>query len=434
MAIITPIEFDVDLSTATQVEALPNILVQGDAKAYEIIVHIFRNGVPIDVTGASVVGTGMLTGNISVFAEGSAEGNTARFVMGAEFFAKKGKLTVMMTVTMNGTQITVFSGITNVLKSAMDTSIADNGAFPAAALIEAAKNEEERIEAEAKRAENYEMLLAVKDRANDVLNAYQVKATEEEEGHVVLGTGIDYDPQPAINALREKDAQHDLLIAANTAGVSEAKAAAASVSTRVDGIAESAQQAETDAAVALSRVDAKLNKNVGLEHVGKTLVVDEKGDIIPGESTFWNTLVKTVKLEAWPVGAIYTSINPTSPDELFGGTWKRLSEMFLVGAGEANSQFAPGSYGGSVNHKHTTGDCVLSLANLPPHTHSFNAYGSENTGTVVTVMQNTTSSYNTPTATNSGDGLTGTAHNHGDTEYASNLPPFMAVYMWQRER
>lgn len=57
----------------------------------------------------------------------------------------------------------------------------------------------------------------------------------------------------------------------------------------------------------------------------------------------------------YPIGAIYMSTNPTSPADLFGGTWEAIEGRFLVGA---NRTYTAGSTGGSadavvVSHKHT---------------------------------------------------------------------------------
>lgn len=40
--------------------------------------------------------------------------------------------------------------------------------------------------------------------------------------------------------------------------------------------------------------------------------------------------IAEAKLAAWPVGSIYMSVSSTSPATLFGGTWERISERFLL--------------------------------------------------------------------------------------------------------
>ena len=56
------------------------------------------------------------------------------------------------------------------------------------------------------------------------------------------------------------------------------------------------------------------------------------------------------KLAAWPIGSIYMSVNSTSPASLFGGTWEKLSNTFLLAA---SSSYPAGSTGGESTHKLT---------------------------------------------------------------------------------
>ena len=45
-------------------------------------------------------------------------------------------------------------------------------------------------------------------------------------------------------------------------------------------------------------------------------------------------LAKSELLNAvYPVGSIYISVSETSPHDLFGGTWERLKDRFLLAAG-----------------------------------------------------------------------------------------------------
>ena len=60
--------------------------------------------------------------------------------------------------------------------------------------------------------------------------------------------------------------------------------------------------------------------------------------------------IAEAKLAAWPVGSIYMSVSSTSPATLFGGTWERISERFLLGA---SSSYPAGGTGGEFTHKLT---------------------------------------------------------------------------------
>ena len=71
--------------------------------------------------------------------------------------------------------------------------------------------------------------------------------------------------------------------------------------------------------------------------------------------TAWTSLVNLV----YPVGSIYMSVNSTSPQTLFGGTWEEIQARFLLG----NSSLTPaGSTGGESSH-------ILTTSELPSHNH-----------------------------------------------------------------
>ena len=59
--------------------------------------------------------------------------------------------------------------------------------------------------------------------------------------------------------------------------------------------------------------------------------------------------------KTYPVGSIYMSLSDTSPATLFGGTWKKIEEKFLLGS---SSNYVVNSTGGSFNK-------TISRANLP---------------------------------------------------------------------
>lgn len=134
---------------------------------------------------------------------------------------------------------------------------------------------------------------------------------------------------------------------------------------------------------------------------------------------------------AYPVGAIYLSVLDANPAELFGGTWERISQgRFLIGAGAnvANStdywgeypvgkeNFPAGEMGGEVAH-------TLTVDEMPSHAHperlewsNTKAWGLTGTGQGANAV------------VDQGDvtGSTGGGKPH------SNMPPYLAVYMWKR--
>jgi len=71
------------------------------------------------------------------------------------------------------------------------------------------------------------------------------------------------------------------------------------------------------------------------------------------------------KLDAHPVGSLYWSSDPTDPSTLFGGTWVRIKDRFVLAVGDT---YANGETGGSATVK-------LTESQLPTHKHSFTPAG-----------------------------------------------------------
>lgn len=143
----------------------------------------------------------------------------------------------------------------------------------------------------------------------------------------------------------------------------------------------------------------------------------------------------------YPVGAIYMSVNSTNPATLFGGTWTQIKDTFLLAAG---STYAAGGTGGAA-------DTTLTVANLPAHSHTgatnidgahihdSNAYGWINDDVYAT--RRAELSINN----NSGFGVDIRIRNHhsehqhwfttdttGSGTKFTNMPPYIAVYVWKR--
>lgn len=176
------------------------------------------------------------------------------------------------------------------------------------------------------------------------------------------------------------------------------------------------------------------------------------------------TSINSMLNKFYPIGAIYMSVNNTSPADLFGGQWMRISGRFLLAA---DTTYTAGSTGGAAKH-------TLTAAELPAHSHSLNNH----THTVPAHTHAATTSsagahahtlprwkYATPTAGGSGYLAQGSkdssyttsnagAHTHNvtvankpafNTAAASGntgntgsgtafptMPPYLAVYMWKR--
>lgn len=125
--------------------------------------------------------------------------------------------------------------------------------------------------------------------------------------------------------------------------------------------------------------------------------------------------LQEIMLAIYPVGAIYTSTVETNPGTLFGGTWQRIQDTFLLAAG---SSYAAGSTGGEATH-------TLTVAEMPSHghsaaiTHGDGEYTSEGITATLGYVENGYRYRQRMSATGGG-----AAHN--------NMPPYLAVFVWKR--
>ena len=109
------------------------------------------------------------------------------------------------------------------------------------------------------------------------------------------------------------------------------------------------------------------------------------------------------------MGAINLSTSATDPATLFGGTWQRIQDRFLLCAG---STYSAGSEGGEAEH-------TLTVAEMPSHTHA--ATGGETGTSGRRYFALTAASY---ASTN--------VLSVGGNQPHNNMPPYLAVYAWRR--
>ena len=114
----------------------------------------------------------------------------------------------------------------------------------------------------------------------------------------------------------------------------------------------------------------------------------------------------------YPVGSIYISINSTDPSSLFGGTWERIKDTFLLAAGD---QYTVGNTGGASTH-------TLTNAELPSHSHNYDM--------AATGVYNVASGYDSLLAQY--DISTNTTSSTGLNKPHNNMPPYLVVNIWKR--
>ena len=131
----------------------------------------------------------------------------------------------------------------------------------------------------------------------------------------------------------------------------------------------------------------------------------------------------------WPVGSIYTSTTNTNPATLFGfGQWASLRGVFLLAE---DDEHPAGSTGGEFEH-------ALTVDEMPSHGHAIkNRDGTGPNGLCSTTATSGTDGKSwcfqdqpyDASANASGDFA---AVNVGGGVAHNNMPPYLAVYMYQR--
>lgn len=134
--------------------------------------------------------------------------------------------------------------------------------------------------------------------------------------------------------------------------------------------------------------------------------------------------IAEAKLAAWPVGSIYITVSNTSPAALFGGTWERISERFLLGA---SSSYPAGGTGGESTHK-------LTQSELPNYslsvTNGSNVIRSKTGNSADAYVQTQSGGWGIP----NWESKTVTVASGGSGEAHNNMPPYLAVNMWKRTK
>ena len=120
-------------------------------------------------------------------------------------------------------------------------------------------------------------------------------------------------------------------------------------------------------------------------------------------------------LTAYPIGSIYMSVNSTSPNSLFGGTWERFANgRCLVGVNESDTDFSSAQKtGGEKAH-------TLLTSEMPRHNHPLSYSITSGDNIYLRNQSGNAASFKQTTGYQGG----GEAHN--------NLQPYITVYMWRR--
>ena len=126
----------------------------------------------------------------------------------------------------------------------------------------------------------------------------------------------------------------------------------------------------------------------------------------------------------YPVGSIYMNVSSTDPSTIFGGTWERIRDTFLLACGNTYSN---GTTGGKASYKLTA---AIGAYNNDGGTIGYCADSAsyyQNTHKPAYILNPATQA----TFSNTNHGTVVTEHSSGSRE-TTILPPYLAVYVWER--
>ena len=137
-------------------------------------------------------------------------------------------------------------------------------------------------------------------------------------------------------------------------------------------------------------------------------------------------------LMAHPIGSIYSSTVATSPADLFGGTWVRIKDAFLLSAGDI---YSAGSTGGSATHTLTVDEMpsheghlyqnVTDIEAVPPPIGNLAGFLGKS---IMTAYPGSGRGWNSV----AGNEIVPAGVSRGGDQPHNNMPPYLAVYMWRR--
>ena len=129
----------------------------------------------------------------------------------------------------------------------------------------------------------------------------------------------------------------------------------------------------------------------------------------------------------YPIGSIYMNVNSTNPSNIFGGTWEQIKDKFLLCAGDS---YTSGSTGGESSH-------TLTVDEMPSHRHWISAADFDDGNGTSTGLSNSQyyglwSDAGSYDSNDRGKSLGRYDAYSGGSQPHNNMPPYLAVNVWQR--
>jgi hypothetical protein len=135
-------------------------------------------------------------------------------------------------------------------------------------------------------------------------------------------------------------------------------------------------------------------------------------------------------LKIYPIGSIYMNVTNVDPATLFGGTWVQIEGRFLLASSPSH---LAGTTGGTETN-------TLTENNLPSHSHKYHRLRLVEAPSETDLRDVDFWAYRTTTAAGSNayqyglvdQGNIDNTISVGSGVAFSNMPPYLAVYVWKR--
>ena len=132
----------------------------------------------------------------------------------------------------------------------------------------------------------------------------------------------------------------------------------------------------------------------------------------------------------YPVGSIYMSVNAVDPSTLFGGTWEKIKDVFLLASGDV---YSIGATGGEASVTLTAAQSGLPSHNHGPSTADASfliTEGDALTRHTVASGSGAVNMVRSPSAVLRNSNTSSTSQNASQSH--ENMPPYLAVNVWKR--
>ncbi|MDY4140665.1 MAG: hypothetical protein SOY30_15220 [Eubacteriales bacterium] len=404
------LSFACDLERGVERTLIRPALLTGDSQAHTFRLTVKRGGGDAAIAGASVAAYFVRADGVTVPITGSVEGSVALVTLPDGCYRVPGRFQLVVKLALDGAVSAVFWGDGAVAASDTDAILDEDGVIPS---LDEVLAQVAAAEAAAASANS-----AAASATGAASSAQTAAARADAAALSIESLGADADTLAPGSAAT-----------ASWTTVDGAKVLHIGVPQGIQGPQGPKGEPGKDGSGSVSSVNgvASVGGNVTLTAADVGALPDTYTP--PVTSVDGKTGdVNVDMLGAYPVGSIYLSASETSPASLFGGTWERIEDRFLLAAG---STYGAGSTGGEAEH-------TLTVDELPNINGTINMHGAGTGGAAVSAVTGVFSPGATEAGYNTGENKTGApsvsnvVFNVGGGQPHNNMPPYLAVYMWKR--